>query len=61
MLKLQGRHPFRPAHVHFMVGSPACQTLVTHLFLSGDQYLDSDVVFGVKDALIRSLEHQEPG
>lgn len=61
MLKLQGRHPFRPAHVHFMIGAPGCQTLVTHVFLAGDQYLDSDVVFGVKDALIRSLEHQEPG
>jgi hydroxyquinol 1,2-dioxygenase len=61
MLKLQGRHPFRPAHVHFMIGAPGCQTLVTHVFLAGDQYLDSDVVFGVKDSLIRSLEQQEPG
>ncbi len=61
MLKLQGRHPFRPAHVHFMIGAPGCQTLVTHIFLAGDQYLDSDVVFGVKDSLIRSLEQQEPG
>lgn len=61
MLKVQGRHPFRPAHVHFMVGHPGCETLVTHVFLAGDQYLDSDVVFGVKDALIRPLEQQGPG
>ena len=61
MLKVQGRHPFRPAHVHFMVGAPGRETLVTHVFLAGDQYLDSDVVFGVKDALIRTLEHGEPG
>lgn len=61
MLKLQGRHPFRPAHVHFMIGATGCQTLVTHVFLAGDPYLDSDAVFGVKDALIRPLEHQEPG
>ncbi len=61
MLKVQGRHPFRPAHVHFMVGAPGCETLVTHVFLAGDQYLDSDVVFGVKDALVRSLERQEAG
>ncbi len=61
MLKLQGRHPFRPAHVHFMVGYPGCETLVTHIFLDGDEYLDSDVVFGVKDSLVRKLEWQEAG
>ena len=61
MLKSQGRHPFRPAHVHFMIGAPGCETLITHVFVSGDQYLDSDVVFGVKDALIRPLEWQEAG
>ena len=61
MLKAQGRHPYRPAHVHFMVGHPGCETLVTHVFLHGDRYLDSDVVFGVKDSLIRHLEHQEAG
>lgn len=61
MLKAQGRHPFRPAHVHFMIGYPGCRTLVTHIFLDGDRYLDSDVVFGVKDTLIRRLEHQDAG
>jgi hydroxyquinol 1,2-dioxygenase len=61
MLGAQGRHPYRPAHVHFMIGAPRCETLVTHIFLAGDPYLDSDVVFGVKDALIRPLERQEPG
>ena len=61
MLKAQGRHPFRPAHVHFMFGHPGCETLATHVFLADDPYLDSDVVFGVKDSLIRALEYQEPG
>ena len=61
MLRVQGRHPHRPAHVHFMVGAPACRTLVTHLFLAGDPYLDSDVVFGVKDSLIQAAEHQPAG
>jgi hydroxyquinol 1,2-dioxygenase len=61
MLEAQGRHPYRPAHVHFMIGAPGCETLVTHVFLAGDRYLDSDVVFGVKDSLIRALERQAPG
>ena len=41
MLEAQGRHPWRPAHVHFMIAAPGHQTLVTHVFAAGDQYLDS--------------------
>ena len=47
-----GRHPFRPAHVHFMISAPRFRKLVTHLFLKGDKYLESDAVFGVKPSLI---------
>ncbi|MBI1778704.1 MAG: intradiol ring-cleavage dioxygenase [Proteobacteria bacterium] len=54
MLGAQGRHPWRPAHVHFMIEAPGYHPLVTHVFAAGDQYLDSDAVFGVKDSLIRS-------
>ena len=61
MLDAQGRHPYRPAHVHFMIGAPGCETMVTHVFLDGDKYLDSDVVFGVKDSLICALESLPPG
>lgn len=61
MLEAQARHPYRPAHVHFMIGAAGCQTLVTHIFIDGDRYLDSDVVFGVKDELIRRLERVSSG
>lgn len=61
MLNAQGRHPFRPAHVHFMIEAPGFQKLVTHVFAEGDTYLDSDVVFGVKNSLIREYEMHEPG
>jgi hydroxyquinol 1,2-dioxygenase len=58
MLKAQGRHPWRPAHVHFMIEAPGYDKLVTHVFMAGDPYLDSDAVFGVKDSLIREfVEH----
>ncbi len=57
MLEAQGRHPWRPAHVHFMISAPGCEQLVTHIFVAGDSYLDSDVVFGVKDSLIREFKH----
>jgi hydroxyquinol 1,2-dioxygenase len=55
MLKAQGRHPWRPAHVHFMIEAPGFRKLVTHVFVAGDPYLDSDAVFGVKDSLIREF------
>src|SRR5262249_41892133 len=52
LLRAVGRHPYRPAHVHFMITAAGCRKLVTHLFLTGDQYLASDAVFGVKPSLI---------
>lgn len=61
MLEAQGRHPWRPAHVHFMIGASGCEQLVTHLFVAGDQYLDSDVVFGVKDSLITEFKDVPAG
>lgn len=61
MLEAQGRHPYRPAHVHFMISAPGYEHLVTHLFLADSDYLDSDVVFGVKDSLIEPLIEVCPG
>jgi len=52
LLVATGRHPMRPGHLHFMIQAPGHATLVTHLFTKGDQYLDSDAVFGVKESLI---------
>ena len=52
MLAATGRHPWRPAHLHFMFSAPGYRTLVTHLFRDGDQYLESDAVFGVRSSLI---------
>jgi hydroxyquinol 1,2-dioxygenase len=61
MLERQGRHPYRPEHVHFVVEAPGCRRLVTHLFAEGDAYLGSDVVFGVKQALVRPYTAHEGG
>ncbi len=61
MLDAQGRHPNRPAHVHFMISAPGCEKLITQVFLQSDPYLDSDVVFGVKDRLVVELVEQVDG
>lgn len=52
LLQAMGRHPYRPAHIHFMISAKGFRSLVTHLFIAGDDYLQSDAVFGVKDSLI---------
>jgi hydroxyquinol 1,2-dioxygenase len=44
-----------------MIAAEGCETLVTHVFIDGDPYLDSDVVFGVKDSLVRGLERRAAG
>jgi catechol 1,2-dioxygenase len=52
MLTALGRHPMRPAHIHFIVSAAGFEPVTTHLFVAGDPYLDSDAVFGVKDSLV---------
>ena len=61
MLQAQGRHPFRPEHIHFLIAAPGCRKLVTHIFAAGDRYLDSDVVFGVKRSLVREYRQHDGG
>lgn len=61
MLAAVGRSPMRASHLHFMVSAEGQRTLVTHIFVRGDELLDSDTVFGVKESLVRDFERQAPG
>jgi hydroxyquinol 1,2-dioxygenase len=61
MIQVQSRHPWRPAHVHFMIDAPGYEKLATHVFVAGDQYLDSDAVFGVKDSLVADFVKHNAG
>lgn len=61
MLQALGRHPWRPAHLHFMIEAPGYDKLITHVFREGDLYLDSDAVFGVRSTLIADWVRHEPG
>ena len=58
MLAATGRSPMRASHLHFMVTAVGLRTLVTHIFVRGDELLDRDSVFGVKDSLIRDFIEQ---
>jgi hydroxyquinol 1,2-dioxygenase len=52
MLNALGRHPYRPAHIHFIISAAGFRPLVTALYIDGDQYIDSDVVFGSREQLV---------
>jgi protocatechuate 3,4-dioxygenase beta subunit len=61
LLDATGRHPWRAAHIHFIVSAPGYRTLTTTVFDAENEYLDSDAVFGVKPSLVRQLTRADDG
>ncbi|MDF5753082.1 dioxygenase [Spongiactinospora sp. TRM90649] len=61
LLAATGRSPMRASHLHFMVTAAGCRRLVTHIFVRGDELLDRDSVFGVKDSLVKDFERHPAG
>ena len=65
LLEATGRHPYRPAHIHFIAPAEHHLPVTTHAFVAGSPYFDSDAVFAVKLDLItdftESYEEQEAG
>jgi protocatechuate 3,4-dioxygenase beta subunit len=61
MLCAQHRHPYRPAHLHFLAFKSGFKTLITQVFVDDDQYLASDVVFGVTRPLIGDYRRHDTG
>jgi len=59
MLRATGRHPWRPAHIHFVVSADGYEPVTTHIFDRTDEYLGSDAVFAVKDSLICDFVRHE--
>ena len=51
----------RPAHIHFCIEAPGYHRLVTHLFQRGDRYIETDVVYGVKEPLIVDFKKKPAG
>ncbi|RDK05329.1 intradiol ring-cleavage dioxygenase [Cupriavidus lacunae] len=61
MLEALNRHPWRPAHLHFLIRAEGHQSLTTHVFRKGDKYLESDAVFGVRSTLVADWVRHEAG
>jgi hydroxyquinol 1,2-dioxygenase len=65
LLEATRRHPYRPAHIHFVVTAPGHRPLTTHIFVAGSPYIESDAVFAVKKSLITEFtpadDPRQPG
>lgn len=59
LLDALGRHPYRPAHLHYILSADGFETLTTHIFDPDDPYIDSDAVFGVKASLLAAFQRIE--
>jgi hydroxyquinol 1,2-dioxygenase len=59
LLDAAQRSPMRAPHLHFLVRASGCRTLITHIFVEGDELRGGgDAVFGVKESLVREFERQ---
>ena len=59
MLRATGGHPWRPAHIHFVISAAGYEPVTTHIFDRTDEYLGSDAVFAVKDSLVCDFTRHE--
>lgn len=55
LLDATGRHPYRPAHIHFIAAAEGHQPVTTHVFVQDSPYLESDAVFAVKKSLVQEF------
>ncbi|NJM72339.1 MAG: hydroxyquinol 1,2-dioxygenase [Scytonema sp. RU_4_4] len=58
LLRLLGRHPWRAAHIHIKLDAPTYTPLTTQIYIGGTPYLDSDVTFSVRSAVIYPQKHE---
>jgi hydroxyquinol 1,2-dioxygenase len=61
LLAAAGRSPMRASHLHFKVSAAGKRTLVTHIFVRGDELLGNDAVFGVRDSLVMDFQRHPGG
>lgn len=61
LLRAQGRHNMRPAHVHFLIYKPGFKTITSQVYDPEDPNLETDSQFGVTKALIGNYVRQPDG
>lgn len=55
LLGATARHPYRPAHIHFIASAAGHAPVTTHIFVAGGAHLESDAVFAVKKSLVQDF------
>jgi catechol 1,2-dioxygenase len=61
LLRAQGRHNMRPAHLHFLIDKPGFEPQFSQVYSADDPFVDGDVQFGVTQALLARYVRHEPG
>jgi chlorocatechol 1,2-dioxygenase len=56
LLKAMGRHPWRPAHVHYIINADGFHQHVTQVYFAGDKYNDTDCAESVRPDLVHRFE-----
>src|SRR5215472_12560683 len=59
LLRAQGRHNMRPAHLHFLARKDGFKTLISQVYVQDDKFLDTDVQFGVTRHLVGNYVRHE--
>ena len=61
LLRAQGRHNLRPAHIHFLIHKPGYKTQFSQVYAGDDPNLETDAQFGVTRALVADYARQGDG
>jgi len=61
LLRAQGRHNMRPAHVHFLIYKEGFKTITSQVYDPADPNLETDSQFGVTRALIGNYVRHSDG
>jgi catechol 1,2-dioxygenase len=59
LIRIQGRHNLRPAHLHFLIYKPGYKTHISQVYVNDDKNLETDVQFGVTQALVGNYVRHE--
>jgi hydroxyquinol 1,2-dioxygenase len=59
LLRAQGRHNMRPAHLHFLASKDGFKTLISQIYVQDDKFLETDVQFGVTRRLVGNYVRHE--
>ncbi|MBE7417178.1 MAG: catechol 1,2-dioxygenase [Ideonella sp.] len=59
LLRAQGRHNMRPAHLHFLIHKAGYKTQFSQVYSGDDPHLETDSQFGVTRALVAHYERHD--